>query len=98
MPIESLGNTKLNASGHTHPRSDGPSRIPAAISPITGGCPNRANSAPTVRVATIMTITLSKSRLKGPFAFSFNADKRLEAPLDEADAACVIVAATPTDG
>ena len=55
-PGNSGRNTAANASGHSHPRSDGPSSNPATISPTTLGCPTRRASAPNARAAAMMTI------------------------------------------
>ncbi len=48
-PMESFGNTNAKASGASRPNSDGPSRMPAAISPTTAGCPIHTNSRLTSR-------------------------------------------------
>ena len=55
-----------NASGVSHPNSDGPSRMPAAISPTTEGCPRRANSFPTSRDTAMITRSCSRRRMSGP--------------------------------
>ena len=55
-PSDSLGKTKSDAPGHNQPSNDGPSRMPAVISPITAGCPNRVNNEPNRRVAKMMAM------------------------------------------
>ncbi len=42
----SVGSRKCIASGHTAPSSDGPSKIPAITSPITGGWPRYTQKPP----------------------------------------------------
>ena len=48
-------------SGEIRPSSDGPSRIPAVTSPITGGCPMRRNRLPARRAAAVMTTRASST-------------------------------------
>ena len=64
-PSEGSGKTAANASGISQPKSDGPSRTPAAISPTTDGWPRRTKSFPTSRAAAMITSSCSRSRLSG---------------------------------
>ena len=48
------GEEKLNAWGASQPKSDGPSRIPAIISPTTAGWPTRVNNPPITEAARII--------------------------------------------
>src|SRR5262245_8358107 len=58
------------ASGHNQPKSDGPSRMPAIISPITAVWPNRMTRPPQMRDTTTIRITCSSSRVSGSCEFS----------------------------
>src|SRR6185436_7940024 len=61
----STGSTKACAEGEIAPSSDGPSRRPATISPITGGCASqRWNAPPTRRVARVMSARLRSTCAK----------------------------------
>ena len=52
------------ASEEIAPRIDGPSRIPAAISPMTRGWPSRATTSPTRRAATTITAIATMTSAK----------------------------------
>src|SRR5438874_12315489 len=67
---DSPANTNANAPGQSQPSNDGPSKIPAVISPITAGCPNFRKIAPTIWVATKITMNCSNSRPSGASTFS----------------------------
>src|SRR5215510_16180726 len=60
---------KLNALGASRPKSDGPRRMPATISPITAGCPQRLKSQATTAEALMTTKSCKNSRLSGLVAF-----------------------------
>src|SRR5215218_5219940 len=65
-PSESGGKRRADAAGAIHPRNDGPSRIPATISPTTCGCPIRRKRSPTPRAAiTTAAICTSSSPSRG---------------------------------
>ena len=55
VPRDSAGKTKANAPGASRPNSDGPSRMPASISPTTAGKPMRTKIRPSTRQAAITT-------------------------------------------
>ena len=63
--IDAAGNRNALVAGATQPTSEGPSSTPAAISPMTGGCPTRLASAPIARAASMMTISWRSSRASG---------------------------------
>jgi hypothetical protein len=71
------GNTNRETSGASRPSSDGPSRMPATVSPITGGCPNRRSTRLVTRATAITAASASRTwnsvsgdarRLAGPGA------------------------------
>ena len=95
VPNECAGKIKLNAWGHSQPSKDGPSKMPAAISPMTAGCPNLRNIAPTVRVAARMTMNCSKRRLRGLSRFACKADQSDEGLTDDSDTRGVMAAKAP---
>ena len=57
---------KLKPRGQSHPSSDGPSRMPAVISPTTTGSPSLRKIEPTARVAERITATCSSRRTNDP--------------------------------
>lgn len=59
-PATESGRRNCETAGATRPRSDGPSRIPASTSPMTGGWPSARKILPTARAATITTASASK--------------------------------------
>ncbi len=62
---EAGAKTNENAPGARKPNREGPSRIPAAISPTTAGWPSRAKTPPMMRDAPMMTRSWMNSRLRG---------------------------------
>ncbi len=59
------GNRKARACGHNRPSRDGPSRMPAKISPITAGWPIRRKTRPSRRAAAMITTICNSSKLSG---------------------------------
>ena len=53
--MEDAGNNNVWLAGQNSPSSEGPSTMPANISPMTDGWPILPNSQPTIRVAPTMT-------------------------------------------
>src|SRR5262249_24159520 len=64
-PIEEIGNKKDNAFGNNMPSNDGPRKIPAIISPMTGGCPILRKRRLINLAAIIITITCKSRILRG---------------------------------
>src|SRR5690606_18427118 len=61
---DASGNTATCACGHQAPNTSGPSSRPAAISPITGGCPTWRSTAPqALAAASTRTSCRSSSRM-----------------------------------
>src|SRR5690606_17802999 len=61
---DASGNTAACACGHQAPNTSGPSSRPAAISPITGGCPTWRSTAPqALAAASTRTSCRSSSRM-----------------------------------
>ena len=64
LPSDSRGKRNWEKSGANRPRTDGPSRMPAKISPTTIGCPMRLKSSPTMRQVMRMMMICKRSRPK----------------------------------
>ena len=65
FPSDSFGNNMLEYSGKYMPTSDGPSTIPAIISPMTLGWPIFLNSQPKKRATKIMVIICANKIASG---------------------------------
>src|SRR5438034_894125 len=64
--ITAAGKSEAETPGATFPRSDGPSRMPATISPTTGGWRRMRKIAPTPRAAAmIVTSATSTCSISG---------------------------------
>lgn len=56
-------NNAVCRSGSQAPNAIGPSNSPAAISPMTGGCPMRCNNAPHRRAAPRITANCTSNNV-----------------------------------
>ena len=94
-PASRRGTGTTARRGRASPSSEGPSRMPATISPITGGWPILRKRLPSRRAATTMTMTWSSSRLKGCFRLPASAARTpvADAPWGAAVAALETTAA-----
>jgi hypothetical protein len=63
--MEEAGKRNCMASGASQPSNEGPRKIPAAISPITAGCPIRLKRLPSSLAAVITTAICSNSIVSG---------------------------------
>src|SRR4030095_15667494 len=68
--IEVEGKRNAAAEGHIQPKTEGPSTMPATISPITGGCPIRRKIAPNTFATTMMTNSCRRRMLSGLLALN----------------------------
>ena len=69
MPKESDGKTKAKEAGTRSPNKEGPSRMPAAISPTTAGWPNRLKTQPMARDAATIRSSCRNRWLSGSVEF-----------------------------
>jgi hypothetical protein len=70
------------------PSSDGPSAMPAAISPMTDGCPSRRAAAPKTRAATTMIRIWSRRSGSGDTRERISPASRRAPPLGYSSAPC----------
>src|SRR5450432_2844189 len=81
--------TKWKAPGARSPKRDGPSRMPAIISPTTAGCPMRTTRAPAMHAAAMIMKSWRKRRLRALVPFWYKlilaASKKEPAAGAEAD-------------
>src|SRR5579862_1092591 len=75
------GNSALEMSGAIQPSNDGPSRIPANISPTTWGCLMALKSTPVMRAASRTTLICKMSLNRSTMVESSPAgNSRLDCP------------------